>query len=168
MVVEVLFAMVEVFGYIGLFFASALGSATVILPMPLFALIFAAGAVLDPLLVGIIAGIGSAIGELIAYVVGYGGRKLFNKRKKTKKSKKGLLQWIRRAEAWMHKRGGFVVIFLFALTPLPDDVIGIICGSIKYDLKKFFIAVVIGKILLSLALAYAGFYGAQWVLGYLA
>jgi membrane protein YqaA with SNARE-associated domain len=134
--------------------------------LPLFVLIFFAGGLLNPFLVGVIAGIGSAIGELVAYAVGFGGRRVID-RKKVKLKKRGLGQWLRRGEAWMHKRGGFFVIFIFALTPLPDDVIGIICGSIKYDIKRFFIACALGKIILSLGLAYAGYYGLGWVLGYI-
>ena len=166
MVAEFLFELVNTFGYLGVFIASILGSATVILPTPLFLLIFFAGGVLNPFLVGIIAGVGSAIGELIAYAVGFGSRKLIEKRKVTLK-KKGLGEWLVKGQKWMHKRGGFFVVFIFAATPLPDDVIGIICGSIRYDLKKFFIAVALGKIILSLVLAYAGFYGIGWILGYL-
>ena len=166
MVAEFLFGLVTAFGYLGVFIASILGSATVILPMPLFLLIFFAGSILNPFLVGIIAGVGSAIGELVAYAVGFGGRKIVDK-KKVKLKKQGLGKWFRRGQAWMHKRGGFLVIFLFAATPLPDDVIGIICGSIKYDLKKFFIATLLGKILLSLGIAYAGYYSMGWVLGYI-
>jgi membrane protein YqaA with SNARE-associated domain len=136
--------------------------------VPIFLLIFVAGSMLNPLAVGIIAGIGSAIGEMTAYAIGFGGRKLFDKKKKKKPAKaEDSSKWFRRAEEWMHKRGGFVVIFLFAVTPLPDDVIGIICGSIRYDIKKFFIACLLGKIILSLGIAYAGFYGAQWILSYL-
>jgi len=168
MFAEFLISLVYAFGYLGLFAASVIGSASVILPVPIFLLIFVAGGLLNPLAVGIIAGIGSAIGELTAYAVGFGSRKLLGKKKKKKPAKaEGASEWFRRAETWMHKRGGFVVILIFAATPLPDDVIGIICGGIKYDIKKFFIACLLGKIILSLGIAYAGFYGAQWILSYL-
>ncbi|MCX6819541.1 MAG: VTT domain-containing protein [Candidatus Aenigmarchaeota archaeon] len=172
MFAEFLISLVYAFGYLGLFAASVIGSASVILPVPIFLLIFVAGSMLNPLAVGIIAGIGSAIGEMTAYAIGFGGRKLLWKNGKKLKKKKpakaeGSSKWFRRAEEWMHKRGGFLVIFLFAVTPLPDDVIGIICGSIRYDIKKFFIACLLGKIILSLGIAYAGFYGAQWILSYL-
>ena len=164
MLLEFLISLSSV-GYIGVFLASVIGSATVIFPLPIFLVIFMAGAALNPFLVGIVAGVGSAIGELIAYGVGFGGRKLLEKKIELKK--KGLGYWLRRGQKWMHRTGGFFVVFLFAATPLPDDVIGIICGSIRYDIKKFFIACLLGKIVLSLLIAYAGFYGINWVLGYL-
>ncbi len=50
--------------------------------------------------------------------------------------------------------------------PFPFDVIGILCGLIKYDVKKFFAAVFIGRFALYLALAYAGSMGIKIVLDY--
>ena len=149
-------------GYLGIFLASLLGSATVIFPIPIFVIIFTAGAVFNPFLVGIIAGIGSAFGELVAYGIGFGGRRLLGKRIKIRKR-----EWLSRGKKWMHSYGGFFLVFIFAATPLPDDVIGIICGSIRYDIKKFFLACLLGKVLLSLILAYAGYYGLGWILSYL-
>lgn len=162
---EFLIGLVYSFGYIGVFASSLIGSASIVLPVPIFFLIFTSGALLDPLLVGIIAGIGSAAGELVAYAIGFGGRKLIDKRKKKIKIKKNMQEWFRLGERWMHKHGGFIVILIFSATPLPDDIIGIICGSIKYDIKKYFVACVLGKTALSVFLAYAGFYGINWVLG---
>ena len=64
--------LVHTFGYLGVFLASLIGSATIILPVPSFALVIAAGSQLDPLWVGIISGAGAAIGELTGYGLGYG------------------------------------------------------------------------------------------------
>src|SRR5690606_29308409 len=57
-------------GYPGIFLLAAAGSATIVLPTPSNFAIFGSGAVLDPvlgipapLLVGLIAGLGDAIGE---------------------------------------------------------------------------------------------------------
>ena len=62
-------------------------------------------------------------------------------------------------KSWFSKKRGPAIIFIFALTPLPDDVVGVVCGAIKYDVKKFFLATLAGKIILHVALAYAGLYG---------
>ena len=56
-----------------------------------------------------------------------------------------------------------MVIFVFAATPLPFDVIGLFCGVVRYPAKKFFIATLIGKIIKYLVIAYAGFYGMGWI-----
>ena len=146
----------DTFGYLGIFLVSFVGSATVILPLPSFAIIFAAGAVMNPWIVGMVAGFGAAFGELIGYAVGRGGEKIVEK-------KHG--KWLDKGKFWFEKHGAFPILVLFAATPLPDDIVGILCGAIKYDIRKFFVATLIGKIFLNLALALGGFYGAQWVLG---
>ncbi len=161
--------LIHTFGYAGVFLASLIGSASVILPLPSFAFVFAAGSLLNPMAVGILAGIGAAIGELTGYGIGYGisyGIKYSRKRRKIEKIRFLHNKWFRLANDWAKKRSTFFIVLAFAVTPLPDDIIGIICGSIKYDVKKFFIATIIGKIILSLVLAYAGFYGIDWVKGY--
>lgn len=45
------------------------------------------------------------------------------------------------------------------MIPLPDDVAGILGGIMEYDLKKFLVAATIGKVVLSTAIAWGGFYG---------
>ncbi len=180
-------SVVAAFGYLGVFFASFIGSATVILPAPVFLAIFTAGSVLNPWLVGIIGGFGAALGELTGYAVGLGGKKIIEKKSlksvhkhfgrirnlwsrfrrfEEKGEKKENEGWMKKATKWFQGHGAFPVIVLFAATPLPDDVVGIICGAIRYDVKKFFLATLIGKIAMMTALAWGGFYGMQAVLGF--
>ena len=158
--------LVHTFGYLGVFLASLIGSATIILPVPSFALVIAAGSQLDPLWVGIISGAGAAMGELTGYGLGYGiyhARNKFNQRK-TKKEKKELGGWKKTFNHWFHNRRlGFALIVIFSFTPLPDDILGLFCGATKYDVKKFFLATLIGKIMLGLVLAYAGLLGLEFL-----
>ncbi len=144
------------FGYFGVFIIGFIGTATVILPTPAFLAVFVAGSVLNPWLVGIISGLGMAIGELTGYGFGIVGKKIVEKKHK---------KWLKRAKGWFEKHGAFWVIVLFAVTPLPDDVIGILAGMLRYDIKKFFLASFIGKTAISITLAWAGFYGMGWILG---
>jgi uncharacterized membrane protein YdjX (TVP38/TMEM64 family) len=65
---------------------------------------------------------------------------------------------------WFKKDNIFIWIVVFAATPLPDDVVGIICGMFNYDFKKFITASIIGKSILNLLLAFAGFYTIPWAL----
>jgi membrane protein YqaA with SNARE-associated domain len=141
-------------GYLGAFFMGFLSSFTLFLPTPAFALIFvmAAGG-LNPIVLGVAAGLGSAVGELIGFGVGYGSRQLL-----VKKHKKDL----NRIEKLFQKYKGWLVIFVFAATPLPFDLVGIFCGNVGYPFKKFMIPTVAGKIVKYLAIALAGFYGVQW------
>ena len=109
--------------------------------------------------VGILAGAGAALGEMTGYGLGYGihrARKRITKKGVSKK-------WAGILKRWFHKKLGIVIIVLFAATPMPDDIIGIFCGLVRYDIRKFFVAMLIGKTLLGLALAYAGFYGVDFI-----
>ena len=146
---------VSAWGYLGIFIVSLVGSATIIFPAPAFAVIFAFGAVLNPWLVGIAAGIGSAIGELTGYVIGRGGREVIEKRHE---------KWLEKAKKWTDRYGFFAVLVVFAATPLPDDVVGILAGVFEYDVKKFLLASMIGKIIMSTCLALGGYYSAGWVM----
>ncbi len=143
-------------GYFGIFVVSLIGSASIVLPLPFIVVVFSAGAFLNPLLVGLSAGAGAAIGELSGYGVGYGAQTLIAKHKKR----------FELAESWFQKHGGFFVIFIFAATPLPFDVVGLMSGAMKYPIKKFFIATLLGKIVANLIVAYAGFYSISWILGF--
>jgi membrane protein DedA with SNARE-associated domain len=143
-------------GYLGIFVVSILGNASIFLPVPVFVISFFAGAILNPWLVGISAGVGAAIGELTGYVLGIGGREVIKSKNK---------KWLSKAKKWSDNKGVFPVIILFAVTPLPYDIIGILAGIIKYDLKRFFLATVIGKVIINVILAWAGFYSVAWVAG---
>src|SRR3989338_9668902 len=148
---EIVFA----FGYLGVFIIGFIGTVSIILPTPAFLAVFVAGSVLNPWLVGIIAGLGMAMGEVVGYGAGLIGKKVIEKKNK---------KWLKRAKVWFEKHGAFWIIILFSVSPLPDDIVGILAGMIKYDIKKFFLASLIGKIAMCMALAWGGFYGVQWVL----
>ena len=135
-------------GYGGIFIISLVSSATILFPFPGFIAIPLGAHFLNPLLVAIVGAVGSAIGELVAYGAGRGGRALAQARSKK------IDRWSERLARWFKRVNGFTIIILFAATPLPHDAAGIFAGIIKYDIKKFFLATLIGKFLLFLALAY--------------
>ena len=154
---DFLISLMETYGYFGIFLISIIESSTIVFPLGFAILIFTSPFLfnLNPLFIGLSAGLGAAIGEFTGYAIGLGGRKVIEKRWKKD---------IKKTEKLFQRYGGFLVIVLFAATPLPDDIVGILGGTLKYPLKKFFIASLIGKIILNLALAYAGFYGINWFL----
>lgn len=137
-------------GYLGVFVVSVISTATIFLPVPGFLFIIAAAAFLNPVLVGIVAGAGMAIGELTGYAIGSGSSRALKKKE---------YKWLKFGEKWFEKKRGFLVILIFAATPLPDDITGILGGMFRYDWKKFLLAAFIGKTLLYMALALAVFYG---------
>jgi membrane protein YqaA with SNARE-associated domain len=148
--------LIQAFGYPGIFVVSMLSSASIFLPLPGFIFIIAAAPFLNPFAVGILAGAGSAVGELTGYVLGKGSHKALKRKD---------YAWLERGEKWFTKRRGFLFIIIFAATPLPDDVTGILGGMFRYDWRRFLLASFIGKTLLNLALALSGFYGIGFFMG---
>lgn len=149
------------YGYIALFFASIVSASTVIIPMPLYVLIFFASSLgLNPLIVSVVSGVGSGIGEITGYLVGVAGRKVVSKsvHKKFKKIAE-LTKLI--------KRYGFFAIIVIGILPFPFDVIGIIAGASNFGVKKFLLASIISKIGKNLMIAYAGYFALPFVEVYL-
>ncbi len=122
------------YGYLGIFILSILGNATLILPVPSFAVVIGAANTLNPWLVGFIAGFGSAIGEMTGYLAGYGGSAIIENTDVYRK----MVGFIQRWGAW--------VIFVLALTPNPIfDIGGIVAGALKMPWWKFLGAATAGK-----------------------
>jgi membrane protein YqaA with SNARE-associated domain len=160
---EMLFSFIESFGYLGLFLISIIANATILLPLPLDILILAITSnplgnltIFEILIIGLVVGVGSAIGEMSAYIIGLMGVKSAEKILKVETNK---LQEISKRI----RSSGMVFIFLGAFTPFPFDLIGIAAGIIRYDLKRFFIAAALGKIARYTLLAIAGFYGIELI-----
>jgi len=144
------------YGYLGAFLISLLSSATIILPVPGIAVIFALGATYDPYLVGLAAGAGSALGELSGYMAGYSGQGVF------RKSKTYLSM-----EHWMKRRGS-LVIFVLAFVPNPIfDLAGAAAGILRYPVWKFLLFCFLGKTPRSILIAFTGAWALQGVLEFL-
>jgi membrane protein YqaA with SNARE-associated domain len=134
------------FGYLGVFIISFIGSVSVIFPIPYTIVIYLLGAVLDPFFVAVSGGLGSALGEFSGYALGYYGRTVVSK-----KRQKQMNYMVK-----LFDRYGPAAIFLFALTPLPDDLLFIPLGIMRYSFLKAFIPALFGKILMTFILAYSG------------
>ncbi len=138
------------FGYAGLFLVVFLSSSTVLIPfIAIEPLIFFAGSLLDPVAVGLVAGLAAGLGEMVGYYSGRLGEKIIFRERK----------WGPRVDLFKSrfKRFGFFAVFLFAAVPLlPYDVVGLYCGAMKYDVRKFFAATLAGKTVRTLALAIIG------------
>ena len=132
-------------GYLGVFVIAVLANATVILPVPGIAVVFAGGGVLNPLLVGLIAGVGEPLGELTGYLAGYGGSAVAENRE--------LYERIRR---WMERRGFMTLLVLSAIPNPLFDLAGMAAGMLRYPISKFLLACWIGKTFKALVIAYLG------------
>lgn len=132
-------------GYPGIFFVSLLGSATIIFPAPSLALVFAMGSVFPPLLVGLAAGAGEALGELTGYAAGFAGRAIVEDQRA-----------YQRLTAWMQRRGG-ITVFVLSVVPNPFfDLAGIAAGTLRYPVWRFLLFCWLGKTIKTTVVAWAG------------
>ena len=92
----------------------------------------------DPILLTIAGGSGSAIGELSSYLIGYYGRRIVSAEQQRK------MDYIVK----VFGRSSPIAIFLFALTPLPDDLLFVPLGIMHYNFLKVFIPSLLGKLLM--------------------
>ena len=139
------------YGYFGIFLISLIGALSIFFPLPYTVVIFTLGGLFDPFLIAIAAGLGSAVGEFSGYLLGFYGRKVISPER-------------RRKMEFMVKvfdRFGPITIFLFALTPLPDDLLFIPLGIMHYNLLRAFIPALIGKMSMNFIVAYSGRYAIQ-------
>jgi len=144
------------YGYLGAFLISLISSATILVPIPGIAVVFALGATYNPYLVGVAAGAGSALGELSGYMAGYSGQIV------VKNSKTYL-----RMEEWMKRRGS-VVIFVLSFVPNPlFDLAGMAAGVLRYPLWKFISVCFLGKTPKFILVALAGAWALNSVLEFL-
>jgi len=134
------------FNYFGVFFISLIGAVSIIIPVPYTLVIYLSGAFLDPFLVAVSGGLGSALGEFSGYVLGYYGRAVLSEDRRRK------MDYMMR----VFNRYGFAAIFLFALTPLPDDLLFIPLGVMRYRFLKAFVPALLGKMLMCFILAFSG------------
>ncbi len=134
------------FGYLGIFIISFIGSVSVIFPIPYTLVIFGLGSVLDPVFVAISGGIGAALGEFAGYALGYYGTSRISEERRRKMN----------FMVKVFDKYGPVAIFIFALTPLPDDLLFIPLGIMRYSFVKAFIPAIIGKTLMTFIVAYSG------------
>lgn len=141
-----LFGALQSYGYLGAFMISVLGSLVPFLPVPYLIPIVLMAKILDPLILGVAAGVGGALGKITSYLLGRFGRRFLSEERRRRMSILG-----RAVEKY-----GVAAVFLFALTPLPDDVIYIPVGLTGLSAIKFMIANMMGKIILSWIVAYVG------------
>ena len=143
------------YGYAGLFLINIIGAASISLPSPAGATVVGGGALLEDFLgvpafvwVGLVAGLGEAIGEFSGYAAGYGGRFIIQEKPA-----------YARIHDWMVKRG---VITMFLMSTFPNplfDVAGLAAGAVQMPMRSFFVSVLGGKVIKNTWLGAAGGFG---------
>jgi uncharacterized membrane protein YdjX (TVP38/TMEM64 family) len=143
------------YGYPGVFLFTLLTSATILLPAPGLIVVFSLGGVLNPLWVGLVSGVGSALGELSGYLAGYSGRAVVENTKSYD-----------RIRDWMagHMNLSSWLIFVLAFIPLPFmDMAGMAAGALKMSVWRFLWWCFLGKLLKMILVAYLGTLSIGWV-----
>ncbi|MSQ40748.1 MAG: DedA family protein [Dehalococcoidia bacterium] len=132
-------------GYVGIFLIGVIGAASVVaLPSSTLAIVCVGATLLDlhPVAVGLAAGAGESLGELVGYLVGLGSQTFLAKGKIYTK-----------VHGWVEHRGG-LAIFVLALVPNPlFDLVGLAAGSLRFPVYRFFLWVLAGKSLRDVAVA---------------
>lgn len=140
------------FGYPGIFLIALLANATILLPAPGIAVIYAMGAIFNPLAVGLAAGSGGTIGEISGYLAGFSGQAVVER-----------MDIYNRIRPWVEKYGGWAILVLSAIPNPFFDVAGIAAGIARMPLHTFLIFTFIGQLIKMTLFALAGHYSIAWL-----
>jgi len=146
----------EGYGYMGVFFISVLLNATIVLPAGNFLVLATMGAILpSATLVGLVGGLGAAVGEMTGYAAGYSGQAIITRQR--------VYTWLK---GWV-QRWGMLTIFILSIVPFVFDLAGIAAGVVRFPLWKFFLACWLGRTILYLVIAWGGALGWEALLNFL-
>jgi uncharacterized membrane protein YdjX (TVP38/TMEM64 family) len=141
------------YGYPGIFLIALMANATVFLPAPGVAVVFAMGSIFNPLGVALAAGSGGALGELSGYLAGFSGQAVIEN-----------TNVYDRIHPWVVKYGSWAILVLSAIPNPFFDIAGVAAGITKMSLRRFLVACWIGQLIKMAMFAYAGFYSLDWLL----
>ncbi len=143
------------FGYIGAFFISILGGATIIIPVPMLAVVFALGKVMEyTWLVGLSAALGELVGALTIYMTGHGAGRAISS------SKHGRIQSAYERMLGLMERRGPLTLFIVASVINPFFYpAALAAGALRFGLRKYIFIVLAGKIIKCMTVVYAGYFG---------
>jgi membrane protein YqaA with SNARE-associated domain len=148
------------YGYVGAFLISILGGATIIVPVPMLAVIFALGRVMEyTWLVGIANGLGETVGALTIYMTGYGGGSAIYYRTH------GRLQSAYEKLMKLMERRGWLILFVLAaiLNPFFYPA-ALAAGALRFGAKRYILITCVGKIIKGMTVTYAGYWGLRGLL----
>jgi membrane protein YqaA with SNARE-associated domain len=140
--------------YLGAFIISLVSSATVVLPAPGAAAIMLMAQDFDPLILGVVSGIGTGLGGITAYVLGVASRDALGQNRLT------LL---------MHRlfasRLGPVLLFSANVIPfMPGDAVSVLAGAIRYPLLRYLLYMTTASVLKMIGLSFVGAFATGWLL----
>lgn len=133
-------------GYLILALVNFFGSLIPFVPLPgfLFLATMSVGNQYDLHVLALVSAITATVAKQIIFFVSFGGRKIMNE--KTRKRMRPFERLV--------KRYGAAAAFVAAATPMPDDIIFVPLGLAKYNPKRFFVATLSGKLVLSYVIVF--------------
>ena len=158
----------EPHSYIGLFLISVLAGAPIPILTPGILITFALGSILNPVLVGVVAGLGNALGNILTYWAGHGGLRFFSTLRNISQvsdSDSGRIgRFFRKIKGsrllGIVNRQGMVSIFLLSIIPNPLLTPMILSlGAVRFNFMKFLLACWAGLTIQAMILAYLGHFG---------
>jgi len=152
------------YGLLGVLIASFVAGSTVsfmAVPVPYWLFVFtlppllaAQWGIASPILVGITSGLGSSLGQLITFMIGYGGRGL--SQKLVSRVNGGFYD---KAKKWAQKHGSVTVFAMSAIQNPFHLPMTLAIASLHYSRWKFFVFSLLGNIVKSSIIAFLGYFG---------
>jgi len=152
------------FGLLGVLIVAFIAGSTfsiTAIPVPYWLVVFTLPGViagqwgfLAPVWVGLVAGLGASLGQLITFMIGYGGRGISER-----VSSKFSARLYERAIAWAKRHGSLAVFVMSAVFNPLHLPMTIAIATLRYPPHKFFFYCFLGTALKSLAIAFCGYYG---------
>lgn len=171
------------YGYLGSFVAGVAGGITIV-PFPSLLVVFTLGHVLNPLYVGLLSGLGEALGSITTYLTGAGVATLWSRLRSKQPNTTyqsdpsvDLARPVRsefwskgegfynRLLHWVAGKGGPWVVFIASVIVIsPFYFVGLAAGSLRMGLLRFFLISWAGKTVKGLITAFGGYWGLYFLL----
>jgi hypothetical protein len=155
-----LFDLMSKLGFVGVFVVAVIGNATLLahIPytVPLLSLAMSGASLDHLLLMGVASGLGAACGELASYGITL---KIVGENPALERS--ALLQWVNRIVN-SHPRMIPLLLFVYAVSPLPDDTVIIPLAMVRYGFRKISPPLFAGKIIHNLGIVTLFYYFSDW------
>ena len=135
------------YGLLGIFVVSMVSHLTVVARDMFMPMYLPLTSIYHPVLMGLVAGVGAAVGEVTTYMLGWG---VAESMEENGGPDSRLSRWLRKYGLW--------AVLLVAVTPLPDTPIVLLAGSSRLPFGRLFLVECLGKTALySLAAVVGGF-----------
>jgi len=155
---------IEKYGLLGVFvFAFIAGSVVnfAATPFPYWLLVFTVPSLLAPtwgalapLWVGMLSALGASLGQLLTFLVGYSGSRLYHKFTVNIDNRH-----YNRALGWAQRHGSWAVFAMSALFNPIHLPMTLAIAALRYPPLKFFVFSLLGNLVKSLFIAYCGYFG---------